>query len=193
MKEQIRITVVTMSIFTLILGVAYPLFMCGVGQAFFPGRAGGSLLRDSSGQVIGSTLIGQNFDQPHYFHSRPSHAGVKGYDAMASGGSNLSPISKKLMETLMSRAKAYRLENQLPPNRRIPADAITASASGLDPHISVENAHIQALRIAGARNIPLELVEKAIRKATTHRWLGIFGENHVNVLLLNLELDQIPH
>ena len=177
MKEQIRITVVVLFVMTLILGIGYPLFMCGVGKALFPGRASGSLLRDSSGQVIGSKLIGQNFSEARYFHPRPSNAGVKGYDAMASGGSNLGPTSKKLMELLQARTEAYRLENNLSPDQLLPADAITASASGLDPHVSLDNAHLQAPRIAAQRNLPLAVVERLIRKATNRRWLGIFGES----------------
>ncbi len=110
---------------------------------------------------------------------------------MASGGSNLGPTSKKLIESLQTRIAAYRLENNIPPSRRLPADAVTSSASGLDPHISLDNALLQAPRVAAARNLPLSAIEGPIEKNTTHRWLGIFGETHVNVLLLNLELDQI--
>jgi potassium-transporting ATPase KdpC subunit len=188
MKEQIRITAVALLLMTVILGIVYPLFICGVGHALFPIRAGGSLIKDASGHVIGSKIIGQSFTRPIYFHPRPSMAGG-GYDAMASNGSNLGPTSKKLMEMLQERIAAYRAENNLPPDLPLPVDAVTASGSGLDPHISPENADLQSTRVATARNMPLSQVKECIRKATAGRWLGIFGEIHVNVLELNMLLD----
>lgn len=190
MKEDIKRTITALITLTLILGIAYPLTIWVFGHSLFPNHANGYLIRNREKQVIGSAFIGQNFSKSIYFHPRPSHAGIDGYDAMASNGSNLSPSSKKLQEIFQHRIEIYREENHLPIDQPIPVDAIAASASGLDPHISVENAKLQAPRVADARHIPLEVVEKMISKETKTRWLGLFGEPRVNVLLLNQKLDQ---
>ena len=175
---------------TLLLGVVYPVFIYGIGQLFFRYESNGSLYFDKNGKVIGSTLIGQNFTKPGYFHPRPSSAGDKGYDAAKSSGSNLGPTSQKLIKAVTQRVRAYRLENKLAVNAVIPIDAVTTSASGLDPHISIENALLQVPRIAAARGIPEKDVKKlieAFREAPT--W-GIFGISRVNVLRLNIALQK---
>jgi K+-transporting ATPase ATPase C chain len=135
-------------------------------------------------------LIAQNFSSPKYFHSRPSAAGEAGFDAGNSSGSNLGPLSKKLAHAVKERNEAYRAENGLPPDALVPADAVTASGSGLDPHIGLKNAFLQARRVAQARGINSEALEKIIRVHTEGRDLGIFGEARVNVLKLNLALDK---
>jgi len=140
------------------------------------------------GKVAGSSLLAQGFTGPKYFHPRPSAAG-KGYDAAGSSGTNLGPTSKKLIEDVKQRVASFRTENGLPPGARVPADAVTSSASGLDPHISLANASHQAARIAAARGLAKEDVLKKVRDHTEGRSLGIFGEPRVNVLMLNLELD----
>jgi potassium-transporting ATPase KdpC subunit len=191
MKDQIRMTILSLLLFTLILGIIYPLTICIVGQTFFPNHSHGGILKDSSERIIGSKFIGQNFSSAHYFHPRPSYAGTTGYDGMASGGSNLGPTSKKLFDLLQERIETYRLENNLTPTEPIPADAVTSSGSGLDPHISLQNAYLQAHRVATSRHIPLSTLRDLVRKETSKRWLGLFGEKHVNVLLLNHKIDQM--
>jgi K+-transporting ATPase ATPase C chain len=165
----------------------YPFCVWGLGQLLFPHQAGGSLLTDA-GTVAGSRLIGQGFTSPEYFHPRPSAAG-DGYDAAASGGSNLGPLSKKLIDAVGQRVADYRLANGLAPDVLVPADAVTASASGLDPHISLENAQLQVPRIAKARGMSFEAVEKKLRAHTEGRDLLVLGEPRVNVLLLNRALS----
>jgi K+-transporting ATPase ATPase C chain len=176
---------------TLLLAVVccgvYPLVVWSIGQAVFPRQANGSLVLGEGG-VVGSSLIAQTFREPRYFHPRPSAAG-DGYDATASGGTNLGPLSKKLIDAVEERVAAYRRENGLPPNARVPVDAVTSSASGLDPDISVENALLQAGRVAAARGIPRDTVLRMVEAHTAARDLGIFGEHRVNVLMLNLDLD----
>jgi len=174
-------------LFTLLLGILYPLFLWAASQLLFHRSAGGSLV-ENGGAVIGSELIGQKFSAPKYFHPRPSSAG-DGYDAANSSASNLGPTSQKLIDALAERASAYRSENQIPPGSLIPADAVTGSGSGLDPHISPENAKLQAARVAAARNLPLASILQAIDEATEGRDLWIFGNERVNVLKLNLALD----
>lgn len=164
----------------------YPLCVWGVAQLLFPHEAAGSLLI-REGRVTGSKLIGQNFSGPGYCHPRPSAAGA-GYDAAASGGSNLGPLSKKLLDAVGQRAEAYRLENDLAKDALVPADAVTASGSGLDPHISPANALLQAPRIARARGLSLAEVQEKIRQHTQGRDLAVLGEPRVNVLLLNMSL-----
>jgi K+-transporting ATPase ATPase C chain len=158
-----------------------------LAQGLFPARANGSLLV-RNGKAIGSSLIAQGFSDQKYFHPRPSAAG-QGYDAARSGGSNLGPTSKKLIDTIKERVEDYRGDNQLSPDERIPADAVTASASGLDPHISPMNALIQARRVAKARGLSEDVVRKKIEAHTEGRAFGILGEPRVNVLMLNLDLD----
>jgi K+-transporting ATPase ATPase C chain len=173
---------------TLVLGIAYPLFMTGICQVAFPHQANGSLIT-ANGKVIGSELIGQNFTRPEYFAPRPSAAGNEGYDATASGGSNYGPTNQKLIDRVKAAAEKFRKEN---PDYRgpIPADLLTTSASGLDPHISPASALAQASRIAKARGLPLSQVNRLIAQQTEQPDLGLLGEPRVNVLAINLELDR---
>lgn len=177
---------------TLLLGIlccgAYPLCVHGISQLVFPDKANGSLVTDRSGTVTGSSLLGQNFTATNYFHPRPSAAG-NGYDAANSGGSNLGPTSGALAKTLRERVAEYRRENGLKDTEPVPADAVTASASGLDPHISPRNARLQAGRVAAARGIPEHRLEELIERCTAYPQFGILGEPGVNVLQLNLALD----
>jgi len=165
----------------------YPLVVWVSAQIVFPAKANGSLLYQG-GKVIGSELIAQGFTGAKYFHPRPSAAGG-GYDALASGSSNLGPLAKDLIENVRGRAAAYRAENGLEPGAPVPADAVTASGSGLDPHISLRNAVIQALRVARARGMTEAAVRDVIGALAEGRDAGIFGEPRVNVLKLNLALD----
>ena len=179
---------------TLMLAVVccgiYPLVVFGIGQTFFHDKANGSLIVDKDGTIHGSRLLGQQFTSEKYFQSRPSAAG-NGYDATSSGGSNLGPTSSNLVATITQRIADYRAQNNLATNTLVPADAVTASGSGLDPHISIQNAELQAPRIAKARNLPVEKVQSLIRANTDSADLGILGEPGVNVLALNLALDQL--
>jgi K+-transporting ATPase ATPase C chain len=173
---------------TILLGVVYPLAITGISQAVFPYQANGSLII-AGGKVIGSELIGQHFTKPEYFQPRPSAAGPDGYDAASSSGSNLGPTSKKLIDRVQVSVDKFRRENpgyQGP----IPADLLTASASGLDPHISPESARAQAPRIANARGVTAVLIEHLIAQHTEGPDLGLLGEPRVNVLRLNLALDE---
>ena len=184
LKPAILITIVL----TVLTGILYPLAMTGVAQALFHKQANGSLIV-RNGTVIGSEIIGQNFTKPEYFHPRPSAAGSNGYDATASGGSNLGPTNPALANRLNKDAAQFRKDN---PDftGAIPADAITTSASGLDPEISPANAMAQAARVAQARQASKDAVENLIRANTEQRDLGFLGEPRVNVLKLNLALDQ---
>jgi K+-transporting ATPase ATPase C chain len=169
----------------------YPLAVWGPAQIVFPAKANGSLLvRD--GKVVGSGLIAQGFTGEKYFHPRPSAAGG-GYDALASGGSNLGPLAKDLIEKVGGRVAAYRAENGLGPDVPVPADAVTASGSGLDPHISLQNAALQAPRVARTRGMAEAAVRDLIGSLAEGRDAGIFGEARVNVLKLNLALDATAH
>ena len=167
----------------------YPLTAWILAHGLFPGKADGSLITHD-GAVLGSSLIGQGFSSPRCFHPRPSAAG-QGYDATQSGGSNLGPLSKNLVDEVARRVAAYRAENGLPAGTPVPADAVTASGSGLDPHISVKNALLQAPRVARARDLAEADVRKKVETCTEGRTLGILGEPRVNVLRLNLALDGI--
>ena len=171
----------------------YPLVVFGLGQTFFHDKANGSLLIDSTGSVRGSRLLGQQFTLDKYFISRPSDAGANGmaYDATSSGGSNLGPTSQKLSDTIKQNIASYRAKNNLDTNTPVTADAVTASGSGLDPHISVRNAELQAPRVAKTRNLPVEKVLALVRANTDAASLGILGEPGVNVLPLNLALDAL--
>ena len=166
----------------------YPLVVFGVAQIAFPGQANGSLITDAKGTVVGSKLLGQGFTGAGYFHPRPSAAG-NGYDAAHSGGSNLGPSSMKLRDAVKARIAAYRQANGLKETEPVPADAVTASGSGLDPHISVHNAELQAARVAQARRLSVDQVRELIRAHTDPPGLGFLGEPGVNVLRLNLALD----
>jgi len=169
---------------------AYPLLVTGIAQTAFKKQAAGSLITDKDGKDIGSALLGQNFTTDPYFHPRPSAAGA-GYDAASSSGSNLGPTSQKLHDAIKERIAAYRTQNSLAADATVPADAVTASGSGLDPHISVTNAELQAARVAKARNLSVEKVKELITARTTKPDLGIFGDAGVNVLQLNLALDAL--
>jgi K+-transporting ATPase ATPase C chain len=184
---QLRISLMaTLSLAAILCGI-YPLTVWVLSQGLFPANANGSLVM-GNGKILGSSLISQEFTGPKYFHPRPSAAG-HGYDATSSGGSNLGPLSRKLVETVRQRVNDYKSENNLRPDALVPIDAVTASASGLDPHISVKNALIQAPRVAKARGLNEDLVLKQIKLHTEGRELGILGEPRVNVLMLNLALD----
>ncbi len=176
-------------VLTVLLGLIYPLAMTGVARVLFPHQAQGSLIV-RNGQVIGSSLIGQKFSGPGYFHSRPSAAGDKGYDASASSGSNLGPTNKALIEAVKSHLKGVLEENPGTTPAEVPIDLVTASGSGLDPEISPAAAQLQVPRVAKARGISEEQVRKLVEQSTRERWMGILGEPGVNVLELNLALDQ---
>ena len=184
MLAQLRPALVSMGFFTVLLGLAYPIAITGVAQIALPAPANGSLIHDAKGQVIGSALIGQGFTKPEYLHPRPSAAG-KGYDASASSGSNLGPLNEDLAKRIATDANALRAEAKGP----IPADAVTTSASGLDPDISPQNAQRQAARIAATRGAPVADVEALIAAHTAGRTLGFLGQPRVNVLMTNLALD----
>ncbi len=168
----------------------YPLIVFGIAQIAFPARANGSLITDANGVVRGSRLLGQQFNADKYFHPRPSAAG-NGYDATSSGGSNLGPTSRKLRDSIAQNVADYRSQNGLATNAPVPADAVTASASGLDPDISVPNAQLQAPRVAKARDLPVDKVLQLVRQYTEGPDLGMLGEAGVNVLRLNLALDRL--
>jgi len=191
--KNIIIDIKNSIITTIVLGIIccglYPLAVWAVGQVVFSHQANGSLITDKDGKtVLGSELIGQNFTSDKYFNSRPSAAGT-GYDATSSGGTNLGPTSQKLNDSIKAAIDAYRKQNGLAANAPVPADAVTSSASGLDPHISVQNAVLQTPRVAKARNLSTDQVGALVRKYTDGPDLGIFGEARVNVLKLNLALD----
>jgi K+-transporting ATPase ATPase C chain len=173
---------------TVATGLIYPGVVTGLCQLFFHNTANGSLVRQN-GQVIGSTLIGQNFARPEYFHPRPSAAGTDGYDATASSGSNLGPTSQKLVDRIKTAAGEFRKDNP-DYSGPIPADALTTSGSGLDPDISVANAYAQAARVAMARAVTVDSVNRLISSAIQRRDLGFLGEPRVNVFEINLALDR---
>src|SRR5277367_3807589 len=187
---QLRGALMVTLIFAAVCCGIYPLIIFGIAQVVFPAKADGSLIVDSAGIVRGSSLIGQQFTAEKYFHSRPSAAG-NGYDASNSGGSNLGPTSKKLADAIQQNVADYRTQNGLATNAIIPADAVTASGSGLDPHISIQNAELQASRIAKARNLPTEKILELVRANTDAADFGFLGDPGVNVLKLNLALDAL--
>jgi K+-transporting ATPase ATPase C chain len=176
----------TLLLIVLCCGI-YPLAVWAIAQGAFSRQANGSLV-ETKGKIVGSSLLAQGFAGPAYLHPRPSAAG-QGYDAANSSGTNLGPTSKKLIESVKERIVDYRAENGLPPDAPVPADAVTSSASGLDPHISVENARLQASRVAKARGLSREEVLRKIAARTEGRDLMILGEPRVNVLMVNLDLD----
>jgi len=173
---------------SVLTGLVYPGVITGLCQVLFRNQANGSLIV-KNGQIIGSSLLAQNFTKPEYFHPRPSNASNDGYDPTASGGSNLGPTSQKLYDRVKASAEQFRKENP-DYNGVIPADALTASGSGLDPEISLANANAQAPRVAKARDINASTIDTLIESATQARSLGFLGEARVNVLKLNLELDR---
>ncbi len=181
----LRVTLLTL----VATGLLYPLAMTGVCELVFPGKAHGSLVTDDKGQAVGSALIGQRFRTPAYFAPRPSAAGEGGYDAASSSGSNLGPTSRKLRERAQQEITRLRKENPDTPGP-LPADLITASASGLDPHISPAAALWQVPRVARARGLSPERVQSLVVDHVEGRELGFLGEPRVNVLLLNLALDR---
>jgi K+-transporting ATPase ATPase C chain len=180
----IRVAAVTL----VLTGLVYPLVMTGAAQLLFPRKANGSLVVDGSGKIVGSELLAQGFGDPAYFHPRPSAAGEKGYDPLASGGSNLGPTSKKLRDQAAATLEALREENPEasgPP----PVELVTASGSGLDPHLSPAAARWQVARVARARGVTPERVATVVEESIEGRDLGVLGEPRVNVLALNLALD----
>ncbi len=183
LKTALRLAVVTL----VLTGVVYPLVVTGISTILFPHEAAGSLVT-ANGQVVGSALIGQRFETSVYFHSRPSAAD---YDAMASGGSNLGPTSAVLRDSVQQRVAAVRELEGLASSATVPIDMVTASASGLDPHITPASARLQADRVAAERGMALTDVLALIEKHTDSPTLGIIGESRVNVLLLNMELDRV--
>jgi len=192
--KELKAGFLMMVAMTVITGLIYPALITAVAQAIFRDRANGSLV-SVNGRIVGSRLIGQSFTRPEYFHPRPSAAGASGYDPTASAGTNLGPTSAKLLDGIRDRIVRYCVENGIPiessmPKTPIPADAVTASASGLDPHISPRNAELQAGRVARARGISMEQVQAAVAEHTSSRTLGVLGEPAVNVLELNLALDE---
>jgi K+-transporting ATPase ATPase C chain len=188
--SELRSAVMVTLIFAVVCCGLYPLVVFGVAQVFFRDQANGSLIVDADGTVHGSKLLGQQFTADKYFQSRPSAAG-NGYDASSSGGSNLGPTSSNLVTAITQRIADYRTGNGLATNALVPADAVTASGSGLDPHISLHNAELQAPRVAKARNVSVEKVLALVRANTDPASLGLLGEPGVNVLELNLALDSL--
>ena len=204
MLKQLRPAIMSLLVLTVVFGFGFPFVITAIAQVAFRHQANGSLIT-KNGKPIGSELIGQNFTKPAYFHPRPSAAG-NGYDASSSGGTNLGPTSDKFINGVHKKlpngkddpnnfdgikdlAAAYRKENGLPANALVPADAVTRSASGLDPDISPANAQLQAARVAKARGVSEDKVRDLVYKNTDGRELGILGEPRVNVLKLNLALD----
>lgn len=204
--KHIRPAIVLTLFFVVVSGLAFPGLLWAIGQAAFPDAANGSLIRDARGDVIGSRSIGQGFVKPGYVHARPSAAGA-GYDAANSSGTNLGPTSDKLINGIdddpstadadqtylgfTDLARIYREENGLAPDAVLPADAVTRSGSGLDPHISPDNARLQSARVARARDLSPERVLELVAEHQEGRLLGFLGEPRVNVLLLNLALDEL--
>jgi potassium-transporting ATPase KdpC subunit len=177
------------AVLTVLTGVVYPIAVWGIAQVIFPKQAGGSIVV-AGNKVVGSSLVGQNFSSPRYFQSRPSAAGDKGYDAANSGGSNLGPINKALIDAVKLRLKNIIESNPGTDARQVPVDLVTASGSGLDPEISPAAADLQIARVARARGLSEDQVRQLIAENTRPRSMGIFGETGVNVLLLNLALDR---
>ncbi len=187
--RQLAPAALILVVFTVLLGFVYPLVTTGVAQVAFGDRADGSLV-ERGGKVVGSELIGQTFTSPEYFIPRPSAAGA-GYDAAASSGSNLGPLSPDLLTAVEERVTTYRELNGLDEQVQVPVDAVTASGSGLDPHISIANARLQAPRVAEARGLSLQQVLDLVEANTDARLLVVLGEPGVNVLLVNLALDDL--
>jgi len=175
---------------TVITGLVYPLAVCGLAQVIFPHQARGSLIVQGD-KIVGSSLIGQNFSSPRYFQGRPSAAGDKGYDAASSGGSNLGPTNKALLDAVRLRLKNFVESNPGTTAQQVPIDIVTTSASGLDPEISPAAANLQVARVARVRALSEDQVRRLIVENTRPRTAGIFGEPGVNVLLLNLALDRV--
>lgn len=173
--------------FLVLFGGIYPLFVYGIGHLFFPDKAKGSLLINKEGQIVGSRLLGQQFQEAKYFHPRPS---TRDYDTSHSSDSRLSQTSKKFLKNVYDNSLKYKEENELSATNEIPVDAVTSSASGLDPHISLQNAKLQVKRVAKERQMTEDALWKIVKEHTKGPTLGLFGTEHVNVVLLNLALDQ---
>jgi len=188
LKETI-ISILATLVFGVVLCGLYPLVVYAAGQLLFSHQANGSLIENADHKIIGSEWLGQNFTSAKYFHPRPSAAGT-GYDAANSSGTNLGPTSQKLMDSVKAAVEQYRKDNGLAADILVPGDAVTSSGSGLDPHISVKNALLQAPRVAKERSIDVEFVKSEISKATDGRSLGFLGDPGVNVLKLNVALDK---
>jgi K+-transporting ATPase ATPase C chain len=186
LTRQLAPAVGMLLLFTVLTGLVYPLAVTGVAQVAFADRADGSLA-EQDGTVVGSSLIAQPFTEPQYFHPRPS---AVDYDPRDSGGANLGPTNPDLLTAIDDLARAYREENQLPPDYEVPVDAVTGSGSGLDPMISTANAELQAPRVAEARDLTVDQVLGLVEEHTVGRGLGFLGEEAVNVLDLNLALDE---
>jgi len=187
---DIKNTIIVSIIFTVLCCAIYPVVVWGIGQLLFSHQANGSLIVSKDGKILGSELLGQQFASDKYFNSRPSAAGT-GYDATSSGGTNLGPTSQKLNDSIKSAIDAYRKQNNMPADALVPADAVTSSASGLDPHISPANAAIQLPRVAKARSLDPAQVQALVEQYTDKPFLGIIGDPGVNVLKLNLALDDL--
>ncbi len=188
--SELKTSVLATLVLAVVLCGFYPVIVWAGGQLLFRDKANGSLVVEADGTIRGSRLLAQSFTSDKYFHPRPSSAGT-GYDAASSSGSNLGPTSQKLTDAVKADVAAYREKNGLPAGTPVPADAVTRSASGLDPHISAANAQLQAQRVAKARNLPVERVRTLIDGHTDARDLTVFGEAGVNVLLLNRALDAV--
>jgi K+-transporting ATPase ATPase C chain len=216
MRAQLLAALRALLVFTVLLGLAYPLVITGVSQVLFNDKADGSLVKDADGKVVGSKLLGQTFTSEDYFHGRPSAAGggasgsevdvlddegnptgetmlasADDLSTAASGASNLGPTNQELLATVQERIDAYREENGLHPDAPVPVDAVTASGSGVDPSISITNAQLQAPRVADARGVNVDEVLALVDDHTSGRSLGFLGEKGVNVLELNLALDEV--
>jgi K+-transporting ATPase ATPase C chain len=216
MRAQLLAALRALLVFTVLLGLAYPLVITGVSQVLFNDKADGSLVKDADGKVVGSKLLGQTFTSEDYFHGRPSAAGggasgsevdvlddegnptgetmlasADDLSTAASGASNLGPTNQELLATVQERIDAYREENGLHPDAPVPVDAVTASGSGVDPSISITNARLQAPRVADARGVNVDEVLALVDDHTSGRSLGFLGEKGVNVLELNLALDEV--
>ena len=185
--KQILIALKATLVLTLLTGVMYPLLVTGLAKALFRDKADGSLIQ-ANGRTVGSELIGQRFTKPEYFHGRPSAAGNDGYDGLSSGGSNLGPTSQKLADRVTADVKTFRAENPTFTGA-VPGDAVTASGSGLDPHLSPEAIDAQVARVAAARGMSADTLRQLVAANTEDRQLGVLGEPRVNVLKLNLALD----
>lgn len=184
---SLRPAIVLTILFAILLGLVYPLAMTGIGQAIFPSQANGSLIRDATGRVVGSTVIGQAFTSERYFQTRPSAAG-KGYDALASSGSNLGPTSQALVDRVKPDIEKRRAEGV---NGPVPPDLVTASGSGLDPDLSPESARVQVARVARVRRLDEARVKALVEANIQHPLLGVLDEPRVNILALNQQLDRL--
>jgi potassium-transporting ATPase KdpC subunit len=185
--KQLLIALKATLVLTLLTGVMYPLLVTGLAKALFRDKADGSMIQ-ANGRTVGSALIGQRFTKPEYFHGRPSAAGNDGYDGLSSGGSNLGPTSQKLADRVSADVKTFRAENPSFTGP-VPGDAVTASGSGLDPHLSPEAIDAQVARVAAARGMTADALRQLVAANTEDRQMGVLGEPRVNVLKLNLALD----